>query len=218
MGTLSHANVCQRFHRNAVENSLVRANILRISCGACIRRTCQRLDTTPQADVEGGKITAAEMHTNICHTPIDTQHVHDSCAGAQCENDCGCNGHGKCAGDGKSCLCDKGWKYDSVQKQCVWDCVCPDGEECAGPGVCACSPGCVKGTCVRGRCACWAGFAGPTCSLAVDRPNKNSPIGINVAAPGYGTHRVFVDVMKHSSGWVSVPGQDMTNNSGAWWC
>ena len=36
---------------------------------------------------------------------------------------------------------------------------------------------------------------------------------MNLGAPGYGLNRVFVDVMKHSSEWVSVPAANTANIS-----
>jgi hypothetical protein len=36
---------------------------------------------------------------------------------------------------------------------------------------------------------------------------------MNIGGGGYGLESIFVDVMKHSSGWVSVPGSDTANTS-----
>jgi hypothetical protein len=133
-------------------------------------------------------------------------------AGPRCEVDCGCNGHGACAADSKTCMCDEGWRV-GASGVCEWDCDCPGGQACSGPGTCPCA-GCMYGTCVGGQCQCWAGYAGPQCDQRVPRPNENSPVGMNVGGVGYGLEWVFVDVMKHSgSAWVSVPGQDTANTS-----
>jgi hypothetical protein len=131
-------------------------------------------------------------------------------SGRRCEVDCGCSGHGEC-GSGGGCVCDDGWRA-APGGGCEWDCDCPGGLPCSGPGVCACER-CQFGTCMRGVCQCWAGYSGTECSVRVPRPNDGSPVGMNLAAVAYGMERVFVDVMKHSSGWVSVPGSDTTNTS-----
>jgi hypothetical protein len=134
--------------------------------------------------------------------------------GAACEIDCGCGGHGTCAPDG-SCLCDAGWRPGPGGGQCEWDCDCPGGAACAGPGICPCA-NCAHGTCVRGQCQCWAGYSEPECDVPVARPNADSPIGMNLNGVGYGLERIYVDVMKHASDWVSVAGQDVANASGLW--
>ena len=66
---------------------------------------------------------------------------------------------------------------------------------------------------MRGSCQCWAGYSGPACDVPGPRPNGDSPIGMNLAGIGYGLERVYVDVMKHSTPWVSVPGADTANTS-----
>ena len=130
--------------------------------------------------------------------------------GERCQQDCGCNGHGECT-DAGSCQCDNGWKLGA--NGCEWDCACAEGVACMGPGMCECEPACAMGDCVGGVCHCWAGFTGPACSDPIAKPNDGSPIGMNLGAPGYGLNRVFVDVMKHSSDWVSVPAVDTANTS-----
>jgi hypothetical protein len=131
--------------------------------------------------------------------------------GRSCEVDCGCNGHGVCNSSGTSCVCDEGWQL-GASGVCEWACNCPEDQPCSGPGTCAC-PECNYGTCIRGQCQCWAGYAGESCSQPVARPNEESPIGMNLAGVGYGLEWIFVDVMKHSSAWVSVPAADTANTS-----
>ena len=131
--------------------------------------------------------------------------------GRSCEVDCGCNGHGVCDAKGTSCLCDEGWRL-GASGVCEWACNCPGNQPCSGPGTCPCA-GCIYGSCIRGQCHCWAGYAGERCDQAAPRPSDESPVGMNLAGVGYGLEWIFVDVMKHSSGWVSVPGSDTANTS-----
>ena len=128
--------------------------------------------------------------------------------GDRCQHDCGCDGHGKCDEKG-TCSCDDGWRRSASGETCEWDCSC---DVCIGPGICGCKA-CEKGTCISGRCLCWSGFTGHDCSQAVAKPNDGSQIGMNIAGGGYGLNRVFVDVMKHSTEWISVPAVDTGNTS-----
>ncbi|WIA31087.1 hypothetical protein OEZ86_001114 [Tetradesmus obliquus] len=78
----------------------------------------------------------------------------------------------------------------------------------------SCEPACQFGTCVKGKCSCWAGYSGPTCSASTARPNQcNSLVGINLEGVRDWMHSwAFVDVMKAGRGWLAQ-GMD---GSGGW--
>ena len=71
--------------------------------------------------------------------------------GPKCEIDCGCNGNGYCSNKTNECVCDLG--YSVVNGKCALDCtVKSDRAECL-----KCSSSCGYGTCIKGKCVCWAG-------------------------------------------------------------
>uniref|UniRef100_A0A383V938 EGF-like domain-containing protein n=1 Tax=Tetradesmus obliquus TaxID=3088 RepID=A0A383V938_TETOB len=78
----------------------------------------------------------------------------------------------------------------------------------------SCEPACQFGTCVKGKCSCWAGYSGPSCSSTTSRPNQcNSLVGINLEGVRDWMHSwAFVDVMKAGRGWLAQ-GMD---GSGGW--
>lgn len=176
-----------------------------------------------------GRTCARTQCKNSCHwngecIDADICSCYPGYAGEFCEIDCGCGGHGQCnqsiisdstAVQQVSCLCDEGWQWDDDSRQCVWACDCgldSKSTVCAGPGICACQSNCHNsGTCVNGRCQCWAGFYGDECEMFDEarKPNHLSPIGMNVGGVGYGHESVFVDVMKHSGDLVSIYADDM---------
>lgn len=123
--------------------------------------------------------------------------------GARCEVDCGCAGHGRCASDNR-CECDAGYRFESGR--CVPSCACAT---CLGPNICGCSQTCVNGACYNGRCHCWAGFEGATCSdlSATPSPNAESKAGINVAGIADWTSTIeFVNLMYRSRNFFVNPG------------
>ena len=150
---------------------------------------------------------------------MDTCSCYRGFKGPSCAVDCGCSGHGQCTAAG-GCVCDVGWRpkqLPSVESEdnpfvpgCEWDCDVEDTVGCIGPGQSACNPDCQFGSCVKGSCLCWAGYAGAACDEVdeVPRPNKHSPLGTNLGSPGK-TNWVFVDVVRGSSrAWTSTPGSD----------
>ncbi|GIL67802.1 hypothetical protein Vafri_21078 [Volvox africanus] len=137
--------------------------------------------------------------------------------GADCGVDCGCGGHGRCAENSTSCICDVGWKQGPSGKCDQWDCRgCVPGTSCIGPGECGCADTCVYGTCFHGTCRCWAGYGGAACNISeaeaiaigkddnVPRLNRGSLVGINLPGLSYwSTEWVWTDVMKSSSVWMT---------------
>ena len=135
--------------------------------------------------------------------------------GSSCDIDCGCAGHGTCANTTASspsassspaptCICDVGWRWSVADAKCVPDCATAATSGCSGAGQPVCT-GCVNGFCLDGKCECWAGYEGPQCTSSVSRPNQKSKVGTNAAGIAYySAEWVFVDVMKASSGWVSL--------------
>ncbi|GIL87895.1 hypothetical protein Vretifemale_15941 [Volvox reticuliferus] len=137
--------------------------------------------------------------------------------GADCSVDCGCGGHGRCAANSTSCICDVGWKQGPTGKCDQWDCRgCVTGTSCVGPGECGCADTCVYGTCFHGTCRCWAGYGGAACNISeaaaiaigkddnVPRLNRGSLVGANLAGTSYwSTQWLWIDVMKSSSGWMT---------------
>lgn len=119
--------------------------------------------------------------------------------GDSCEVDCGCDHHGQCNAQNE-CICDAGWRKKAIGRGCEWDCATADTLGCTGPGQSACAD-CRFGSCLNGRCRCWAGYTGAKCDTARSdlRPNLHA-FGINVAL----SPSTFVDVMKTSQEWVSV--------------
>lgn len=83
--------------------------------------------------------------------------------GANCETDCGCNGHGICNTDA-TCQCDSGYFYNSTSKKCEFSCFGQPSLNCYGPNLQSCN-NCVGGTCSNGTCNCWPGFQGLDCSV-----------------------------------------------------
>ena len=139
----------------------------------------------------------------------DTCSCYRGFLGASCAVDCGCAGHGQC-GAGGNCICDQGWRRERSEEGCEWDCDTADTVGCAGPGQSKCAPGCGNGSCVKGICRCWAGFAGIKCNdpAAVPPPNHNVPVGLNLGGAG-GVNWVFTDVIRGSArAWTSIPGKD----------
>ncbi|GFR45710.1 hypothetical protein Agub_g7119, partial [Astrephomene gubernaculifera] len=151
--------------------------------------------------------------------------------GADCSQDCGCGGHGRCAEDGSGgCMCDVGWRRAANGSTCEWDCSgCAPGTTCIGPGECGCSETCVYGTCFHGSCRCWAGFGGPACNISeadaaaaagngggngtgvdvVPRMNRGSLAGINLAGTAYySSEWIWTNVMKSSSKWYTSNAAD----------
>jgi hypothetical protein len=140
------------------------------------------------------------IDSNVCH-------CYPGFAGDECEVDCGCNGHGRCGGG--SCICDDGYVLGDAGT-CVVDCSWGSGTMCS----CGETDECVFGSCVSGRCECWAGYSGTSCDVKNSwQPNKLSPIGMNIATAGYGLESIYIDVMRHSSEYVSVPGSGLAGSS-----
>ena len=77
-----------------------------------------------------------------------------------------------------------------------------------------CSPACKSGTCVRGKCSCWAGFKGVDCSERTARPNQcNRVVGINLEGiSDWARSWSFVDVMKGGRAWIA----QAQDGSGGW--
>lgn len=73
--------------------------------------------------------------------------------------------------------------------------------------------GCAMGTCIKGRCVCWAGYSGPTCNATSSRPNEcNSLVGVNLEGlADWSRSWTFVDVMKTGRAWI---GQTLDGGGG----
>ena len=119
-------------------------------------------------------------------------------SGLYCDVDCGCAGHGSCiagtvANANQTCICDIGYSWSTATKRCVRDASAPS---CAA---------CQFGSCIVGKCECWAGYTGSACSVATSKPNQNSLIGTTLGGFAYYTTEwIFVDAMKMSSDWISL--------------
>ena len=141
------------------------------------------------------------IDSNVCH-------CYPGYSGENCEVDCGCNGHGYCS-DANTCVCDDGYVFDDSQGSCISDCSWGSGTMCN----CGVKNDCSFGSCISGRCECWAGYSGTKCDVKNSwRPNKLSPLGMNIATAGYGLESIYVDVMKHSSAMVSIPGSGLAGS------
>jgi hypothetical protein len=151
--------------------------------------------------------------------------------GSACATDCGCGGHGVCAGGaGGGCACDAGYAF--VGGTCTPVCAggCAPGAACKRPGVCSCAPACVHGECLGGACKCWAGWMGPTCAIPLVAKVAAStgalarlwsPAGVNLAGlSDWSTETPFLDLAATARPWISQwveawrPSGDYTWNVG----
>ncbi len=63
-------------------------------------------------------------------------------------------------------------------------------------------------TAAQGKCECYAGFRGPTCSELGVKPNDcNGVVGVNLEGlADYAHSWTFLDIMKLGRGWLSQVG------------
>lgn len=68
-----------------------------------------------------------------------------------------------------------------------------------------CDPTCRWGTCFRGSCRCFAGYAGNSCDQKVPKANDcTADVGMNIGGiADWSTEWAFVDVHKSSRDWVA---------------
>lgn len=130
--------------------------------------------------------------------------------GTFCDIDCGCNGHGECNQTSGECVCDQG--YSLINGVCQLDCSLEDNtlEECL-----KCESECKNGTCISGRCVCWAGFRTDSrgaCTIKTNAPNDGSKLGINLGGVVYWTVEWdFVDIIKQAGDWITQYEENLNN-------
>ncbi|GIL67805.1 hypothetical protein Vafri_21080 [Volvox africanus] len=191
-----------------------------------IRKTTRTWSCTCKANITGltCSIVSCPNNCNLNGECLDQGicACYPGYKGADCGVDCGCGGHGRCAENSTSCICDVGWKQGPSGNCDEWDCGgCVPGTSCFGPGECGCADTCVYGTCFHGTCRCWAGYGGAACNISeaeaiaigkddnVPRLNRGSLVGANVAGTSYwSTQWLWMDVMKSSSSWMTANARD----------
>jgi hypothetical protein len=168
---------------------------------------------------------------------------YDGFGGEDCSIDCGARARGVCAWQRgvngsahavtdaalapAAAVCDAGYAFQrdgtllhgpagSVYAggACAPVCACAlPTQTCLRPGVCSCAAPCVYGDCIRGGCACWAGYGGRTCARRV-RPHEAaasggfnalfSPMGLNLGGLSYWSSETpFCNLMRSGMAWTA---------------
>jgi hypothetical protein len=123
--------------------------------------------------------------------------------GANCEIDCGCQGHGICSTTNNTCVCDNGYFWNATSLLCEYQCQGQPSANCYAPNQLSCSPICVNGDCRNGNCQCWPGFTGATCETPQPASFPNNYLGVNLAGLSYySTQYIFKNYFYSSSSWL----------------